>query len=125
MKELIYIVFFTISNFMLFYFNTKKIEISSIWKIILVLILFIILVFHFLDIGKNSITNKYFFHLAFISLVSLIFHYGIEFSILLIKKFDPSLENSLVITILNFWRFYVMYFFIMFYQIVFLFSRTI
>lgn len=67
-----------------------------------------------------SIPNHYFFQLIVVSFVSFVIHYAGEFTISLIKKVDIGIENGLAIKIFNFLRFYVIYFFIFFYQSVFL-----
>ena len=123
MKEFMYLLFFGIMNFLFFYFNTKKIELSYKLKIVFALILVLILILHFFQIENISIDNQSFFHLIIISLISFVIHYGGELSIILIKKFDPKLQDNFVISVFNFIRFYVFYLFIYFYQSVFIISN--
>lgn len=124
MKELIYLLFFGITNFLLFSYNTRKIEINYKLKAVLILVLVIILILHFFHIEKISIPNQYFFYLFIISLISFVIHYGGELSILIARKFDSKAEDNFVVTIFNFLRFYVIYFLIFFFQCTFIFSRA-
>ena len=123
MKEFMYLLFFGIMNFLFFYFNTKKIELSYKLRIVFALILVLILILHFFQIENISIDNQSFFHLIIISLISFVIHYGGELSIILIKKFDPNLQDNFVISVFNFIRFYVFYLFIYFYQSIFIISN--
>lgn len=120
MKEFIYLIFFGVINLFFFYLNTRKIDFNYKTRLLLILFLTTFIIFHFINWNKMSIPNHYFFQLIVVSFVSFVIHYAGEFTISLIKKVDIGIENGLAIKIFNFLRFYVIYFFIFFYQSVFL-----
>jgi len=110
------IVIFGLLNLLIFCFLTRKIQLGKKMSIGLIVLLIMLVIFHFLELLPNPVSDYHFYLLLFFSLTLFIFHFGGEIVIWILKKVRPDLKNHSVFSVFNFLRFYVVYVLIYVYQ---------
>ena len=116
----IYVLFFAVFDFLIFSFLTKKISLNIRVRIGLVIFLFVVILFHFLN--PLDISNPLFYYLFLFSLLLFVFHFGSKLAILIMMKINPNFKNHIVFSGFNFMRHYIIYVLVFVVQCISLFS---
>ena len=117
--NLLYLLYFTILNYIIFALLTKKTEIAFRVKVVLLLFLVTVIVMHFMT---TELSNRHFLHLNVFSVGILLFHFGSALAIWVMVKTEPSFKDHIVFSMFNFIRFYFIYILVYLYQLISLLS---